>query len=256
MSFAKKIGIVGAGNVAFQLIHAFRSIEIPVTLLYNRDAPKAHALAEPFDISVTDSIAELTAVDLIICCTSDDSLAELIPELSNFAPVVTTSGTVDVGSFPHKHPIGVFYPLQTFTQGKIADFSSIPIFVEADSDFLLDDLIRLGQQLSNTVVELPAAQRQYLHIAAVMVNNFTNHLIDLSQEFTQQHDIQFEWLLPLLNETVSKVQTQHAFDCQTGPARRKDFNTIEKHLSLLPETLKPVYSVLTQSILKRYSNND
>jgi predicted short-subunit dehydrogenase-like oxidoreductase (DUF2520 family) len=250
------IGIIGTGNVANQLLQKMTKVGLVGSLIYGRNSVKAAELSARFGIKQVRTFQELESVDFILCCTSDDSLAELIPVLSQHAPVVTTSGTVDVMQFSHHFPVGVFYPLQTMAPTKEIDFSNLPIFIESSDPSLQQLLIQLGELFGATVIEMTANQRQYLHIAAVMLNNFTNHLIDLTQDFTKRHDLKFEWFLPLLAETFSKAKFESAFSNQTGPAKRNDQQTIERHLSLLPEDLKSIYQTITNSIIKRHQTND
>lgn len=254
MTTEVKIGIVGTGNVANQLIPALQKVGITQLLAFGRNKQKSAELAAKFNIKTACSFEEFLGSDLIICCTSDDSLPVLMPELAQFAPTVTTSGTFDIGQVTHRMPIGVFYPLQTFTAQHNVDFSTIPLFVESTDSALIQLLSKIGSLLGTKAVEMSANERQYLHIAAVMINNFTNHIIDLTQEFAREHQLQFEWLLPLLTETIEKVKIESAFNNQTGPAKRNDKQTIEKQLSLLPDELKDLYLLLTNSIIKRHQN--
>ena len=179
MSEVPSISIAGAGNVAFHLGKALISAGIKVDRIFNRDSEKALLLSEKLGAEVVEKPEELEGSSLIICCISDAALAEWIPKLSKIAPTVTTSGTIDALAFDHKHDIGVFYPMQTFSGTVPADFSNIPIFIEASSNSLRNLLTGIGDKLSSSVTELSAEKRGELHVAAVFINNFTNHMVDL-----------------------------------------------------------------------------
>ena len=100
-------------------------------------------------------------------------------------------------------------------------------------------------------------QRKHLHIAAVFVNNFSNHLFALAQDYCEKHQIDYQLLMPLIHETISKIDTILPKQAQTGPARRNDHEIIEKHLQLLQDEdvyLYNIYKLLNGSILKMYSN--
>ncbi len=252
MSDLRSISIAGAGNVAFHLGKALVAAGIPVDRVYNRTAAKATQLAGVLGAVSVDTVSALAETDLIICCLSDDALQKLLPELSKIAPVASTAGTVDVLSLPHEQPVGVFYPLQSFAGDQAIPFDRIPLFVEASTPELTDQLLQLGKQLSSTVVELPASKRVELHLAAVFTNNFTNHLVDQAQQFLQQNELSFEWLQPLLEQTVSRLRNQTAYESQTGPAKRYDQATISKHLSMLNDEQAELYRLLSESIQKRY----
>jgi predicted short-subunit dehydrogenase-like oxidoreductase (DUF2520 family) len=97
-------------------------------------------------------------------------------------------------------------------------------------------------------------KRAHLHLAAVWINNFTNHMVYQAQKFASSKQLNYALLLPLLEETVNKLQSQTPFDAQTGPARRGDEATIEKHLSQLDGTTQELYALLTDSIQETYKN--
>jgi predicted short-subunit dehydrogenase-like oxidoreductase (DUF2520 family) len=156
----------------------------------------------------------------------------------------------------HHHALGVFYPLQSFTKNKTVDFSKVPIFIEASSAELNEMLSEIAHKLSQTVVKMDAKQRKKLHIAAVFINNFTNHLLDLMQDFSSENQLDFQWFAPLLDETIRKALEGQAFMMQTGPAKRNDQATIQAHEAQLEEPLLSIYRTMTTSIQKRFQSND
>lgn len=256
MRTISSISIVGAGNVAVHLATGLSKAGIRVDYCWNRTQEKAIKLAEQLQCEVASTIAELSKSDLILCAVSDDALPLVIPQLSAIAPVVATSGTVDVIANSGHFPVGVFYPLQTFSKNRSVDLSVVPIFIESNSPEFTHSLVELGLKISSTVTELPWKKRVQLHLAAVFVNNFTNHLIDIAQQQLTQADLSFDWLKPLLLETVEKLNDQTAFNAQTGPARRADLKTIERHIAMLPTEQAAIYKLLSSSIQQRYQQHD
>ena len=116
-------------------------------------------------------------------------------------------------------------------------------------------MVELAHDLSNTVYLVSSEERLILHIAAVFVNNFSNHLFAIAQDYCEKHQLDYQLLMPLIHETIHKIDTIPPKDAQTGPARRKDMEIIDKHLHLLKEEdehLHRIYSLLTDSILKMY----
>jgi len=95
-------------------------------------------------------------------------------------------------------------------------------------------------------------QRKKLHLAAVFVNNFTNHLYHIGNSICDAHNVPFEILHPLIKETAEKIGEISPKEAQTGPAKRNDIKTIEKHLAQLSNSEKEIYTVLTNSISKTY----
>jgi predicted short-subunit dehydrogenase-like oxidoreductase (DUF2520 family) len=95
-----------------------------------------------------------------------------------------------------------------------------------------------------------------IHLSAVFICNFTNHILTLGEQVAIKAGVPIEIFYPLLKETVSKAMDIGPERSQTGPAIRSDQNTIEKHLELLsfsPE-LQKIYSEITISIIKYYKD--
>jgi len=96
-------------------------------------------------------------------------------------------------------------------------------------------------------------QRKQLHLAAVFINNFVNHLYFIGEEICKQHEIPFEILYSLIIETSQKAVSLSPFLAQTGPAKRNDLTTIKKQLEMLPLPYQKIYEILTSSITKTYN---
>ena len=163
--------------------------------------------------------------------------------------VVHTSGAASLDVLDTKNRKGVFYPLQTFSKNKEIDFSIIPLCLEAENTFDFRVLETVAKSISNAVFAINSDQRKALHVAAVFVNNFTNHLYHIGKEICGEHQVPFEILRPLIQETAEKINTLDPVDAQTGPAKRNDNNTIAAHLDYLTnENQKNIYKLITQSI--------
>ena len=93
-------------------------------------------------------------------------------------------------------------------------------------------------------------------MAAVFANNFTNHLYGISEQLMIAHQLPFEILKPLILGAVENLAEHSPSQIQTGPATRKDFQVIEKHLQLLGDDtrLQKIYDILTQSIIASQQN--
>ena len=125
----------------------------------------------------------------------------------------------------------------------------IPICLEAENTFDFRVLDTVAKSISKAVFPINSEQRKALHVAAVFVNNFTNHLYQIGQEICEENKVPFEILKPLIQETANKINTLNPTEAQTGPAKRNDSTTIEAHLEYLTnENQKNIYKILTQSI--------
>ena len=86
----------------------------------------------------------------------------------------------------------------------------------------------------------------------MITNNFSNYIFSLTEKYCIDEGVDFKLMIPLLAETVSRMQDHSPSDLQTGPAVRNDASTIEKHRGLLenyPDLLE-VYEFFTERIRK------
>lgn len=255
MQSVRSVSIAGAGNVAVHLGKALVKAGIRIDFCWNRSHDKAVVLSNELHATATTDLTDFRKSDLILCCLSDDALTEFIPLLSAIGPVAATSGTVDVLTLDHSGPVGVLYPLQTFTKGRAISLENVPFFVESSVPEWEVSLLELARRISQKVYVLSWKKRQHLHLAAVFVNNFTNHLASIAQKHLESEALPFDWLLPLLDETIAKLKEQPAAVAQTGPARRNDVTTIKRHLDLLSGKDAEVYRILTASITEFYHHD-
>ncbi|AEA44900.1 Rossmann-like and DUF2520 domain-containing protein [Fluviicola taffensis] len=247
-----KIGIVGMGNVGIHFLQ--RLIELGHTHLtvYSRSGNNLPDSIHATDVQFTNDFKEFIDFDLVFCAVNDNTMLDMIQLVSKYAPVVSVSGTVNLNHLTTKYPIGTFYPLQSFISNQPVHWEGLPIFIESQDLKFNAFLVEFAQAFSGNGIQLSEDKRQHLHVAAVFANNFTNHLIDLAAHFCQEHEIEFDWLKPLINQTIEKIQTNNPHDILTGPAVRNDQSTIQKHLQLLNSDQKNIYQTLTASIIKHH----
>lgn len=244
-----RITVIGSGNVAQHLIKAFTKSElVEIVQVYARKKEALSSLIE-FD-KITSDFEELQESDLYIIAVSDKAIADVSKQLPfQNRIVVHTSGAASLDVLDAKNRKGVFYPLQTFSKNKEIDFSIVPLCLEAENTFDFRVLETVAKSISNAVFAINSNQRKALHVAAVFVNNFTNHLYHIGKEICGEHQVPFEILRPLIQETAEKINTLDPVDAQTGPAKRNDNNTIAAHLDYLTnENQKNIYKLITQSI--------
>jgi predicted short-subunit dehydrogenase-like oxidoreductase (DUF2520 family) len=248
-----RITVIGSGNVAQHLIKAFtKSDLIEIVQVFSR---KKEVLSSLIGFEkIVSAFEDLKEADLYIIAVSDKAISEVSKQLPfQNRIVVHTSGTASLAVLDVKNRNGVFYPLQTFSKTKEVDFSTVPICLEAENPYDYRVLETVAKSISTAVYPINSEQRKALHVSAVFVNNFTNHLYQIGQEICEEHQVPFAILKPLIQETAEKVKTLNPVDAQTGPAKRNDSTTIEAHLAYLTnEKQKNIYTILTQSI----QNND
>lgn len=247
-----RVILLGAGNVATHLSNAFlKTKKIDIVQLYSRKKSSLKHIDNQID--TTTNLNDLRSADVYIIAIPDDEIAHFSSKLPlKNSLVVHTSGSVDMNKLYGKFSKGVFYPLQTFSKTKKVNFDSIPVCIESENN---DDLLlleKLASSISNNVFFIDSRQRKSLHVAAVFVNNFVNHLYHIGSKICNQHKVPFKILEPLIQETASKILDLPPYDAQTGPAKREDEKTIANQLSLLTNDQQKIYTILTKSISTTY----
>lgn len=241
--------LLGSGNVATHLYKAFSaSKEIQVKQVYNHSAESLGFFENK--TPVTTSLSGLVEADIYLLALKDDVIPEIAKQLQNVKGLVAhTSGAVSLEAISECKRAGVFYPLQTFSKNKEVNYKEIPFCLEAKDSKDLELLKSLAGEISGKAYEISSEQRKKLHLSAVFVCNFVNHLYSIGEQICKDNDIPFEILQPLIKETAEKISTSSPVEVQTGPAIRNDRSTINAHLKLLTsEENKEIYQLLTKAI--------
>lgn len=241
-----KISLLGYGNLGQHLTQYLSKLDgVQLVQIYSpNQIPEANQ-----ETPRINDLKNLKDADLYIAAVSDDAIAALAQKLSKDITLVHTSGTVDMEVLARQTKRGVFYPLQSFSKDHSVSFEQIPLCLEANNPETMDLLEIIARKLSKKVLHINSQQRLALHLGAVLVNNFTNHLYTLSQRHLKENGLSFDLLNPLILETAQKAIKIGPESAQTGPAKRGDRNTIERHLALLKDQqLKEIYNLLSDSI--------
>lgn len=245
-----RLSLIGSGNVAQHLIQAFsKSTEVELVQVFSRNPDAVSNLVDG-DKIISD-LSELKPVKVTIIAVTDDSIASVSKQIpfENHL-VVHTSGSVPMETLSDKNRKGVFYPLQTFSKSKEIDFKTVPVCLEAENEKDFQTLVKVAKTISHAINNVNSEQRKALHVAAVFVSNFTNHMYQIGDEICYKNGLTFDILKPLIQETANKILTLSPSEAQTGPAKRRDTQTINAHLNFLSdENQKEIYKILTKSII-------
>lgn len=258
----KRIVMIGAGNVAHHLAPALLKAGLELCQIYSRSIESARALGIKTGISYTaDLFAVYPDCDIYIFCVSDDSILSLYKSIriNKKAIILHTSGSMPLDIFKNlADRYGVLYPLQTFSKKRVLDFSEVPLCIEASQPEVLKVVRELAENLSHCVQEISSEKRKKLHLAAVLANNFTNHLYTMAGNLLEEEGLGFDLLRPLIFETAHKVMLLTPYEAQTGPARRGDESILELHKKMLHKDrkLQSLYTLLSDSIKKEYIKNE
>jgi hypothetical protein len=70
----------------------------------------------------------------------------------------------------------------------------------------------------------------------------------------ESKNLDWNLLVPLIDETIHKIKEIGPLEAQTGPARRNDSKTINEHMNLLSGKEKEIYQLISDSIRQTYNS--
>ena len=256
------VNIIGAGNVAFRMALFLQAAGHSVECVCARNLEKAEKVVRALkrgrsNAFATDDFSSVPLSDITIIAVSDnaiESVASLLPHKGAFT--VHTSGATPMSVLTeagHTNT-GVFYPLMTLSMNKDLDIRLVPFLLEADSAKGIEILVNIVNSIKAEYKICDSQKRLQFHTAAIFTTNFINYSLSLAYDISHPD---FTFLLPSAIESVRKAFLNTPAVSQTGPARRGDSNTIEKHKKILSdgkfsEHLE-VYEFLTDKIYKKYN---
>jgi predicted short-subunit dehydrogenase-like oxidoreductase (DUF2520 family) len=249
-----RIVILGSGNVATVLGKAIKNAGHEVLQVYDRSVLKAIVLANELASVGIDNWQQISLeADIYLMALSDGAIPEVAKKLRlQKGILVHTAGAVSkiVLQYAALH-YGVLYPLQSLRKEKTA-YENIPLLVDGSSADTIETIVDFANTITSFVAKATDEQRLKLHVAAVVVSNFTNYLYGLAEDYCQKEHVPFAMLQPLIGEVAQRLQNHHAAEMQTGPAIRKDLVTIEKHTELLRDyaDLQEVYTFISKKIME------
>ncbi len=250
-----KVVIIGSGNVASVLGRLINRNQHQVVQVVSRNAAHAKILADELQCSFSDNNSVIVKdADLYLVAVNDGALYELNKtfHLGNKL-ILHTAGSVPRDVLKDiSVNYGVLYPLQSLRKERYYN-TDIPFLIDGNTEETITLAEDFAKTISGRIVKASDEERLKLHVAAVIVSNFTNHLYALAEEFCKNEKVDFKLLAPLIKETADRVEMYSPVDVQTGPALRNDIFTLDKHLRLLTNhpRLKYIYLKLTDSIMKR-----
>ncbi|MBR1769134.1 MAG: DUF2520 domain-containing protein [Bacteroidales bacterium] len=242
----KTVTIVGKGNVAEHYFLRMSEKGLNVKMISSRQTFRSEDFAS----------------ELIILAVKDDALEQLTlnilhdlkAPLSNNQILVHTSGFKETSFLQSLCSYyGSFYPLQTLKKGMQIDFNSVPLCTWANTEKAAEKLKNLAEKLSSIHYTLTDAQRQTLHLAAVFVNNFPNHLFHIADKILSRNDLSLSILFPLIDRTAEAIKNKQPFYCQTGPALRGEKSIMEQHKERLNPEEKAIYELISKDIMREHN---
>lgn len=250
--------IIGTGNIAWFLGNRLSSSGHHCKGIYGRDTVAVSALGEAVLSDNAGSIGNIKDGEADVCflAVSDMAIKE-VAKMVNFKKTVLiiTAGAIEINIVANAaKDRAVLWPIYSITKNNLPAHRNIPCCWEATTEKATRYVLSMGHAITDILFETKGEQRKWLHLSAVIGNNFTNHLLTICEQICNENNLPFSILLPIIDQTYKKTEYGSPYYTQTGPAIRGDINTISEHLSILKDspTRHQIYETITKSIQKMY----
>ncbi len=246
--------IIGTGNIAWFFGQRLVTGRHHCTGVYSRNIQAAKELAEALMAQKHGAITKIEDGESDVCflAVSDAAISQVAAQLSfSNTMLVHTAGAVALDSIQNAaKDCAVLWPVYSILKNNLPGHRNIPCAWEASSKKAEAYVKEVGHAITDVLFEAKYEQRKWLHLSAVISNNFINHLMAICEQVCADNDLPFSVLLPIIEQTFDRIKHAAPKNLQTGPAIRKDTNTIEEHIALLnghPQW-QQVYKAITESI--------
>src|SRR5690606_25237509 len=186
--------------------------------------------------------------DLIILAVSDDSIQKCAQEFLNTDSIlIHTSGNYQLPLGSKQE--GSIWPIYSINKNHLPDIKNIPVCCTGNNDSVKKAIHILAEELTEDVFWIEAEQKPWLHLCAVLGNNFIHHILIIMSEILEQKKIPKELLGPILTQTIALFSNSEIKYLQTGPAARGDEKTMNTHIEMLhsnPE-IAQLYKAISKS---------
>jgi predicted short-subunit dehydrogenase-like oxidoreductase (DUF2520 family) len=271
--------LVGAGPVATALAGALRLGGVPVLGLWGRTPAAARAASAAAGVAAFSSAPPdiLLEAEVVILAVRDSAIGEVAQTLVGTGLIGkrhvmlhcagATSAREALGNVvPVVGGIGTLHPLMAIADGRIAmrALKGTVFGVEGD-DVGRATAAKLVAALGGIVLALDGTQMGAYHAAAALASNYIVSAIDAAAQVLAGAGVSptqaAQALVPLAEGALRNVAQKGTTAGLTGPIRRGDAVTIQRHLDALREhpELAQLYRALALhaiEIAKRIDGQD
>ena len=241
--------IIGSGNVAHFLAHILTEKGLTISQVHSRNSVSGNSLALKANAVFEEEITSINAA-VIFIAVQDEQIENCLKQLPHSSILLYTSGTVDLAPiFPQN--CGVFYPLQTFSKNNYSIPFNGPILLDDKNEMVKNYAIQLCSILNLSYQITSSDERKNIHLCAVFLNNFINHIACIGLSEAKERKIDSSLFTPLLKKTFENIISNDPCENQSGPAKRNDKIIINEHIALLDGNSKTIYHLITESILAK-----
>jgi predicted short-subunit dehydrogenase-like oxidoreductase (DUF2520 family) len=268
------VNIIGAGHVGKTLGHLLVKHQlVSIGAICNAsEASTLSAIAFIGQGKYCSDIVELPPADMTFITTPDDFILATSEELSknrlikSGSIVIHCSGSLTSDALVLMRERGCYvasvHPMRSFARPElsVAQYSGTYCALEGDSEALFE-IRNLFNAIGSNCYEINKKKKSSYHAAGVFASNY---LVTLAQQALLcmndagvEDDISMHVITNIMRGTVSNLeQTLSPIQSLTGPIKRGDVLTIEKHMeSFTNMEQKDLYAALGNATL-HLTNHD
>lgn len=225
-----RVRIIGPGRAGTSLHRALRRAHWPVEPLLGRgDDP--HAAAD--------------GVDLVVIATPDAAVAETAARIAprNDTVVAHLSGALGLAVLAEHPRAAVLHPLVALPDPERGADRLVGAWfaLAVDGDPLVEAIV---DELHGRIVRVAEADWPHHHAGAVVASNHLVALLGQVERIAAQVGVPLEAYLDLARGALDDVATLGPAAALTGPVRRGDAATVQRHLDALPDSERAAYRAL------------
>lgn len=225
-----RVRIIGPGRAGTSLHRALARAHWPVEPLVGRDGDIAGAGR---------------GVDLVLIATSDGAVADVAARIEPVDGTVVghLSGSLGLAPLVSHDRRAVLHPLVALPDADRGADRLVGAWfgLAADGDPLVEEIV---EELHGRTVRIAEQDWARYHAAAVIAANHLVALMGQLERVASSVDAPLEAFLDLARGSLDDVAAVGPAAALTGPVRRGDHATIERHLAALPAGERHAYEAL------------
>ncbi len=251
-----KFAVIGCGNVAWHYSKMWMQAGHECLFGFSRNAEHFNSKMSDLGIGYLPYSDWTSQPDVVLVAVPDDQIIEVAQSIDPNITIIVPSGSFDMESVKNPHKI-VIWGIYSFLHGRELDYRKIPFCVESSSAKSQEQLHHMMAPWQTQLHVTNSDQRTKAHMAAVFSNNFVSALYQIAFDVLEKEHLNTELVVATIQQLAEKLGSEHPKNLQTGPAKRNDLSSLNKHMKLLTNEpdQQEVYRVLSNIILTKYGHS-
>lgn len=213
----------------------------------HRALTTAHWTVEPLLGRDDDVTAAAAGVDLLVIATPDAAIAEVASRVRPEPATVVAhlSGSAALAPLSGHQRVAVLHPLVALPDPERGAERLIGAWfgLSAVGDPLVEEVVG---ELHGRIVRVAEDHWARYHAAAVIASNHLVALLGQVERVAASIDVPLDAYLALARGALDDVVALGPAAALTGPVRRGDHATVERHLQALPDDERSAYRALAE----------